>query len=51
MEAIFSIKKKMPTFSNETFHEFRKEAINQVISSLPSCQTWAKGAGATGAEL
>jgi hypothetical protein len=38
-------------FKKETFHKFRKEATNQVHSCLPSCQTGAKAAGATGTEL
>jgi hypothetical protein len=38
-------------FPTRTFHKFRKEAMNQVNSSLPSCQTLAKEAGGPGAEL
>jgi hypothetical protein len=38
-------------FKQETLHKFRKEAMNQVHSCPPSCQTGAKAAGATGAEL
>jgi hypothetical protein len=40
MEAIlFHKEKDANIFQQETFHEFRKEAMNQVNSSLPSCRT------------
>jgi hypothetical protein len=36
----YSIKEKDANiFQQESFHKFRKEAMNQVNSSLPSCQT------------
>jgi hypothetical protein len=36
---LFHKQKDANIFEQETFHEFRKEATNQVNSSLPSCQT------------
>jgi hypothetical protein len=39
MEVIFFHKEKGANiFQQSAFHEFRKKAMNQVNSSLPSCQ-------------
>jgi hypothetical protein len=44
---LFHKEKDANIFQQETFHEFRKEATNQVNSSLPSFWTWAKGAASS----